>query len=82
MLGAIGGYYVPGILKSGGEAVTNRAPLDYDIALGRGTRNFVFPASSAPSGVPLDILEGSPTNFASWAGRQGGESVPTIRARW
>jgi hypothetical protein len=73
VLSAIGGYYVPGMLKSGGEVVTNRAPLDYDIAPGReGTPNFVFPASSAPSGVPLDILEGSPTNFASWAGRQGG----------
>ena len=73
VLSAIGGYYVPGILKSGGEVVTNRAPLDYDVAPGReGTPNFVFPTSSEPSSVPLDILEGSPMNFASWARRQGG----------
>ena len=63
----------PASSKSGGEVVTNRAPLDYDISPGReGTPNFVFPASSEASGVPLDILEGSPSNFASWARRQGG----------
>ena len=56
VLSAIGGYYVPGILESGGEVVTNRAPLDYDVAPGReGTPNFVFPTSSEPSSVPLDI---------------------------
>jgi hypothetical protein len=73
VLSAIGGYYVPGMLKSGGEVVTNRAPLDYDISPGReGTPNFVFPPSSEASGIPLDILEGSPANFVSWARRQGG----------
>ena len=73
VLGALGGYYVPGILKAGGEVVTNRAPLDYDLVLGRDSNpNYVFPASSDPSNVPLDRLQGTMTNFSQWAMRQDG----------
>ena len=73
VLGAIGGYYIPGILKSGGEVVTNRAPLDYDLVLARdSTPNYVFPASSKPSSVPLDRLQGTATNFSQWALRHDG----------
>ena len=73
VLGALGGYYVPGILKAGGEVVTNRAPLDYDLVLGRDNDpNYVFPASSNPSNVPLDRLQGSMTNFSQWAMRHDG----------
>jgi hypothetical protein len=73
VLGAIGGYYVPGILKSGGEVVTNRAPLDYDLVLARDTDpNYVFPASSNPSSVPLDRLQGTMTNFSQWAMQHDG----------
>jgi hypothetical protein len=73
VLGAIGGYYIPGILKSGGEVVTNRAPLDYDLVLARdSTPNYVFPASSDPSSVPLETLQGTTTNFSQWALRHDG----------
>jgi hypothetical protein len=73
ILGAIGGYYVPGILKSGGEIVTNRAPLEYDLVLGRDNDpNYVFPASSNPSIVPPDRLQGTMTNFSQWAMRNDG----------
>ena len=68
VLGAIFAYYIPGILKSGGEIVTNRAPLDYDVILGQDTDpNYVFPASVNPSSVPLDTLEGPMTDFSQWA---------------
>jgi hypothetical protein len=73
VLGAIGGYYIPGILKTGGEVVTNRAPLDYDLVLARdATPNYVFPASLDPSSVPLDRLQGTVTNFSQWALEHGG----------
>jgi hypothetical protein len=73
VLGAIGGYYIPGILKSGGEIVTNRSPLDYDLILARDNDpNYVFPASSSPSSVPLGKLQGTTTNFSLWAMQHDG----------
>src|SRR4051794_19187428 len=44
VLGAIGSYYVPGILDRIGSAATGRVPLDYDLILDRTeTPNYVFP---------------------------------------
>jgi hypothetical protein len=52
VLGAVGAYYVPGILDRLGAEVTNRVPLDFDLVLDRTeTANYVFPDSLKPTTV-------------------------------
>jgi hypothetical protein len=53
VLGAVGAYYVPGILDRLGSAATGRAALDYDLITDRTTTaNYVFPDSVRPVEFP------------------------------
>ena len=73
VLGALGGYYVPGILKAGGEVVTNRAPLDYDLVPAR-DRMTPTTSSQRPRIPRACRWTGCRhhTNFSQWAMRHDG----------
>jgi hypothetical protein len=74
ILGAVGAYYVPGILDRLGAKVTNRVPLDFDLVLDRTeTANYVFPDSLTPTTVAGALYgeAGVPDEY-QWVQAHGG----------
>jgi hypothetical protein len=72
VLGAIGSYYVPGILDRLGSAATGRVPLDYDLILDRTeTPNYVFPDAVNPAEFPAQTVYNG-ENADQWARQHHG----------
>jgi len=72
VLGAIGSYYVPGILDRLGSAVTDREPLGYDVITDRTTTpNYVFPDSVAPADF-VDVFYDPSRDAQQWIRERGG----------
>jgi len=56
VLSAVGTYYVPGILHSGGELIIHPAPLQYTATYVRSDPVYVFPSSTSPGSIPAGLL--------------------------
>jgi len=74
VLGAVGAYYVPGILDRLGAKTTNRVPLDFDLVLDRTeTANYVFPASTKREVVAAALYgENEEADEYQWVRKHGG----------
>ena len=80
VISAICAYYLPGILKSGGNLLIKRAPIYYSETTLPVTPNYVFPRSFPPAKVPVPLLHNiferqGLTTFSNWAARHGGVIV-------
>jgi hypothetical protein len=78
ILSGIGAYYLPGILKSGGNLITSQIPLEYKVTLAAWDPKYLFLNSVSPKMVPSTILQAALDNpesvlaFKSWAEHHGG----------
>jgi hypothetical protein len=85
VLGAVGAYYVPGILDRIGAKATDRVPIEVDV-LGdqTSTPNYVFATTVDPSAVPAGLFD-DPTRLAEsrrWATDNGGVIADEQRVRF
>jgi hypothetical protein len=84
VLGAVGAYYVPGILDRLGAGVTDRLPFDVEF-LGDRTLSpsYLFPGAVQPGDVPSELLQQrNLPELRRWAADHGGVIADRQRMRF